>query len=202
MKMSTQTSSSSWPAHPLGFSWKIVLGKQLQKCWQLCKSFSPKDLVRFYYPNRSDGLESPHLYWAAEWEMRSKCETSDSSFVSDIETRERRRKLGFSVPPSSPSSWSLSRRLLVMEQAPHGASEPLCSWLQGGGTKSCGFEGPALISFSATSCDWQINPAAHRGREIWKAFPTSVSQTTDNTSHVRPVFTSLETPFWIQQQTC
>lgn len=89
MKISTQPSSSSQPAHPLGFSWKIVLGKHLQKCWQMYISFFPKDLTGFYYPNISDGLENPHLYWAAEWEMKSKCETKNFRYFlhNDIKTR-------------------------------------------------------------------------------------------------------------------
>lgn len=40
---------------------------------------------------------------------------------------------------------------LVMEKYPSGASEPLPRRLHGGGTKSFGFEGPALVMVSATS---------------------------------------------------
>lgn len=39
--------------------------------------FPLKDLTGFYYPNRSNGSENPHLYDADEWEMRSKCETKN-----------------------------------------------------------------------------------------------------------------------------
>lgn len=65
-----------------------------------------------------------------------------------------------------------------MEQAPHGASEPFPSQLHGGGTKSFGFKGPALVTVSATSVmlertNQSLQPR-ERGKYEQKHFPLVV----------------------------